>query len=60
MKVGKSWVDIPEDEAVRYYDIIEYRNNVKVGNSAVICIKGRNGFGGTTTLKFKILKASQK
>ncbi len=60
MKVGKTWEDVPAEVAARYYDIVGYKNNQKAGTSAAISIKGKNGFAGTATIKFKILKAAQK
>ena len=56
-KVGKAWTNIPVAEATGYYDIIGYKNNVKAG-TATITIKGKNGYAGTTTLKFKISKTT--
>ncbi|MBE5825326.1 MAG: hypothetical protein E7307_01695 [Butyrivibrio sp.] len=56
-KVGKAWTDIPAAEATGYYDIIGYKNNIKAG-TATITIKGKNGYAGTTTLKFKISKTT--
>jgi hypothetical protein len=56
IKSGNKWKTLTTEEASQYYDIVSYKNNVNAGNAATITIKGRNGYAGTVTLKFKILK----
>ncbi len=54
IKSGKYWasVDDPAD-AARYFDIIDYSNNVNRG-TAKVTIRAKNGYAGKTTLSFKI------
>jgi len=61
-KVGRKWVDVTAEEAAEYaeyYDITGYKNNVKKGANASVLLQGKNGYAGTATVTFKILKRPQ-
>lgn len=51
-KAGK---EIKEEDAISYYEIVDYKNNIKAG-TAKVTLHGIGEYGGTKTCSFKILK----
>ncbi len=61
-KEGRKWVNVTDAELAEYqeyFDIVGYKNNVKIGSGATITLKGKNGYAGTVAVKFKIVKRAQ-
>lgn len=53
-KVGGKFQNVEAADALVYYDIIGYSNNVKKGTGKIF-VRAKNGYAGTATVTFRIV-----